>query len=150
MHELHPDFKDFLRLLNAHSVRYLVVGGYAVAYHGYVRATGDLDIFVEPSPSNAAALVSVLKEFGFDQPDVLPELFTQPKCLVRLGQEPVKLELMNSISGVDFATCHRNRVVADIEGVEVSFINLKELLANKQATGRLKDKADAEELLKRP
>jgi predicted nucleotidyltransferase len=137
-------------LLNAHSVRYLVVGGYAVAYHGYVRATGDLDIFVEDSPQNAAALVTALKAFGFDAPELSPELFTRPKSLVRLGQEPVKLELMNSISGVDFAGCYRSRVVAEIDGVAVSFINLPELLVNKRATGRLKDQADAEELLKRP
>ena len=149
MHPLPRDFSDFLKLLNGHNVRYLIVGGYALAYHGYVRATGDLDIFVEKSADNAAKLVQVLREFGFDVPELRAELFTQDKSLVRLGREPVKLELMNDISGVTFAECFAHRTEAEVEGLKLPFIEREELIRNKLATGRGKDKADVEELQRR-
>ncbi len=94
------DFQDFLRLLNANAIRYVVIGGYAVAHHGYVRYTGDLDLFVELSASNAAKLVSALREFGFDLPQLKPALFLRKGRIVRLGHEPMRLEILNEIEGV--------------------------------------------------
>jgi hypothetical protein len=87
------DFEDFLRLLNTNAIKYLVIGGYAVAYHGYVRHTGDLDIFVELSASNAAKLAHALREFGFDMLKVKPELFLQRGKIIRMGYEPMRLEM---------------------------------------------------------
>jgi len=149
MHPLPRDFSEFLRLLNGLEVRYLIVGGYALAFHGYVRATGDLGLFVENSPTNADKLVRALREFGFDVPELGPELFTREKSLVRLGREPVRLELLNEISGVTFAECYANRAVADVEGLPLPFIQRADLIRNKLATGRAKDRADAEELRRR-
>lgn len=148
MHALHKDFKEFLQLLNQHQVRYLIVGGYAMAYHGYVRATGDLDIFFAATQVNATRLVKVLKLFGFDLPQIRAALFLKPKSLIRLGHEPVKLELMNDISGVDFKRCHQSRVMSTVDGVDVPFIALDQLIANKRAADRTKDRADLEELEK--
>lgn len=149
MHALHADFKDFLKLLNAHRVRYLIVGGYAVAYHGYVRATGDLDLFFENESTNAEKLVTVLHEFGFALPQIEAALFLKPKSLIRLGHEPVKLELMNDISGISFEQCYEQRVVARVEGLRLPFISLDDLLTNKRAAGRSRDHADIEALLAR-
>lgn len=146
MHALHADFKYFLKLLNAHKVRYLIVGGYAVAFHGYVRATGDLDLFFEATHANADRLVKVLRKFGFDLPQLRTDLFLKPKSLIRLGHEPVKLELMNDISGVGFKDCYKHRVMARVEGMSLPFIALEQLLINKRASGRGKDRADVEEL----
>jgi predicted nucleotidyltransferase len=138
-----------LRLLNAHEVRYLVVGGYAVAVHGHPRYTGDLDIFVEAAPDNGAALVTVYREFGFDPPGLAPELFTLPDNVVRLGVEPVRLEVMTSISGVSFADAYPRRVEVLIDGIPVQFISYEDLIRNKTATGRGKDRVDVEALQKR-
>lgn len=140
------DFQDFLRLLNASRIRYLVIGGYAVAYHGYVRYTGDLDLFVELSVSNATKLVSVLREFGFDLPELKPALFLQKGRIVRLGYEPMRLEILNEIDGVSFQECYQHRRRSTVGGLNIHFIDLPELLKNKRASGRLKDLADVEAL----
>lgn len=143
---LDPHFKEFLRLLNALEARYLIVGGYAVARHGHVRATGDLDLFVESSDENAARLIEVLRQFGFGGPRLQAELFTQPKSIVRLGRPPTKIELMNSISGVGFAACHQRRSMVSFDGLSLPFLDLDDLLVNKAASGRYKDLADIDEL----
>ena len=142
------DFRDFIGLLNARRVRYLVVGGYAVAYHGYPRTTGDIDIFVELSPRNAAAMVEVFVRFGFATEGLKPEFFMDKGEVVRLGREPLKLEILNDISGVTFAKCYRRRVRARIEGLRVNFIDLPDLVRNKRASGRDKDKLDLKNLPK--
>jgi hypothetical protein len=143
---LPPDFKEFLRLLNENSVRYLLIGGYAVGYHGYPRATEDMDIWVAIHPDNAERLVSVLRSFGFDLPELKPELFLKEKQIVRMGVPPLKLEICTFISGVDFDECYRTRVVDELDGVEVSLIDLENLKKNKRASGRAKDLADLERL----
>lgn len=143
---LDPHFKEFLRLLNAIEARYLIVGGYAVARHGHVRATGDLDLFVEGSDENAARLVEVLKQFGFTGPRLQIELFTQPKSIVRLGRPPTKIELMNNISGVEFDACYERRNTVWFEDLLLPFLELDDLLINKAASGRYKDLADIDEL----
>jgi hypothetical protein len=143
------DFQDFLRLLNANAIKYVVIGGYAVAYHGYVRYTGDLDIFIEMSPNNAGKLVSALREFGFNLPKLKPALFLQKGRIVRLGCEPMRLEILNDIDGVSFEECYRHRRRSRVGDLRINFIALPQLLRNKRASGRQKDLADVEALTAR-
>ena len=143
---LPPDFKEFLRLLKEHDVRYLLIGAYAVNYHGYIRATGDMDIWIALHPENAKKIVNVLKVFGFDQPDLNTELFLQEKKIIRMGVPPVRLEITTSISGVEFEECYQSRIVDELDGIEVNLIDLENLKKNKKARGRPKDLADFEKL----
>jgi len=140
------DFREFIGLLNSRRVRYRVVGGYAVAYHGYPRTTGDIDIFIELSRRNATAMAEVFRRFGFDAADIRPEFFMDKGDVVRLGREPLKLEILNDISGVTFAECYERRVRARIDGLRVNFIDLPDLIVNKRASGRGKDQLDLENL----
>ena len=144
--ELPLDFKEFLKLLKEHNVRYLLIGGYAVGYHGYARATEDMDIWVAIHPENAEKLVAVLKAFGFNLPELTPELFLKDKQIVRMGVPPLKLEISTFISGVEFDECYQTRVVDELDGVEVDLIDLDHLKKNKKASGRPKDLADLEKL----
>ncbi|MEW6248678.1 MAG: DUF6036 family nucleotidyltransferase [Nitrospirota bacterium] len=143
---LPPDFKEFLRLLNEHHVEYLLVGGYAVAYHGYPRATADMDVWIATHPDNARRVVSALRTFGFDLPELTPALFQQPGQIIRLGRPPVRIEIATSVSGVEFAECYKARVVDDMDGVMVHVLSLRHLKANKKAAGRYKDLEDLENL----
>jgi hypothetical protein len=146
MTRLPPDFKEFLKLLNAHQVEYLLIGGYAVAYHGYPRATADMDIWVAVHPSNAQRIVTVLREFGFNPPDLSPELFLKEWQIIRMGVPPLRIELATTISGVSFDECYAKRVVDVLDGVEVNLISLVHLKLNKKASGRHSDLADLENL----
>jgi hypothetical protein len=143
---LPPDFKEFLKLLKESNVRYLLIGGYAVNYHGYVRATGDMDIWIAIHPDNARKMVVVLKAFGFDHPDLNKELFLHENKILRMGVPPVRLEIVTSISGVEFDECYRSRVVDNLDGVEVNLIDLENLRKNKKASGRPKDLLDFKKL----
>lgn len=143
---LPPDFKEFLRLLNAERIEYLLVGGYAVGFHGYPRPTGDLDIWIATDSANVDRMVAVISKFGFASAGATRELFLDPRNIVRMGVPPVRIEIMNTISGVAFAECHARRIDAVIDGVSVPIISRSDLLANKRAAGRPKDIADAEEL----
>ena len=140
------DFRDFISLLNGRRVKYLIVGGYAVAYHGYPRATGDLDIFVELSRRNSGALIEVLAAFGFRTRDLTPGFFMEKGQVVRMGREPMKLEILNDISGVTFADCYRHRIRARIGGLRINFIDLVHLIENKRASDRDKDRLDVKNL----
>jgi predicted nucleotidyltransferase len=140
------DFKEFLKLLNAHQVEYLLIGGYAVGYHGYPRATADMDIWIAMNPANADKVVAVLKKFGFDLPELSPQLFLKDWQIIRLGVPPVRIELATTISGVDFKDCFPERIIADLDGVKVNLIDLKHLKLNKKASGRHSDLADLENL----
>jgi len=143
---LPPDFREFLRLLNAHQVEYLLIGGYAVAYHGYPRATADMGIWIATHPRNAAQVVAALKEFGFDVPELSVELFQAENQIVRMGKPPVRIEIVTGISGVNFAECYAARVIHVLDGLEVSLISLHHLKLNKRAAGRYKDLDDLENL----
>lgn len=143
---LPPDFKEFLLFLNSYQVEYMLVGGYAVGYHGYPRATADMDVWVAIHPQNAEKLVATLKAFGFDVPELSPALFLQTNQVVRMGVPPVRLEILTTISGVSFAECYAERTMSVIDGVDVNLINLKHLKINKQASGRHKDLDDLEHL----
>jgi predicted nucleotidyltransferase len=144
--ELPKDFKEFLSLLRIHGVEYLVIGAYAVGYHGYPRATKDLDIWIAATPENAKRVVTSLKEFGFSTPELTTELLLKPNNIVRMGEEPMRIEVLNWASGVNFEECYGERITDTLDGVEVSLIGLEHLKINKKASGRLKDLADLEEL----
>ena len=143
---LPSDFKEFLKLLNAHKVGYLLIGGYAVGFHGYPRATVDMDIWIAMNPANSQRIVTVLKEFGFDLPELSPELFLKEWQIIRLGVPPVRIELATTLSGVNFNECYAERVVDILDGVKVNLISLKHLKMNKKASGRHQDLADIENL----
>jgi hypothetical protein len=144
--QLPPDFKEFLRSLNAHKVEYLLIGGYAVNYHGYPRATADMDIWIAVHPANADRVVATLREFGFDLPDLSSELFLRQWQIIRLGVPPVRIEIATTISGVDFTECYAERVKDTLDGVPANLISLKHLKLNKKASGRHQDLADLEHL----
>jgi hypothetical protein len=141
--QLPPDFKEFFRLLNSNGVEYLLIGGYAVGYHGYPRPTGDLDVWIDNTPENAERTARALKEFGFDCPlDVLLD----DNQVARMGVQPFRIELLTTIDGVSFSDCYAERVDDLFDGVEVTLISLAKLKENKRASGRFKDKMDLENL----
>ena len=144
--ELHPDFRDFLKLLNDRGVDYLLIGAYAVNFHGYIRSTDDIDIWISIHPDNARRLVGALKDFGFDMPKLDAGLFLKPDKMVRMGYPPVRIEISTSISGVEYAECRTRAVDAVIEGIPMRVISLADLRANKRAAGRGKDLVDLEHL----
>lgn len=144
---LPPDFKEFLKLLNSKQVEYLLVGGYAVGYHGYSRATADIDIWIAINSVNAHKVAQAIHEFlGFEVEGATPELFLQENKIARMGVPPFRIEVLTTISGVRFEECYAERVVDTLDDVEVPLISLKHLKVNKQASGRLKDLNDLEHL----
>ncbi|MCA9013112.1 MAG: hypothetical protein KDB01_25350 [Planctomycetaceae bacterium] len=144
--ELPPDFKEFLRLLNCHSADYLVIGGFAVGFHGYPRSTSDIDIWISKTPENVIRVVAAIREFGFDTPNLTPELFLQQRKIVRMGHPPVRIEVMNEIDGVTFDDCRSGRVLTEFDGLPVHVIGLADLRLNKTASGRPKDLDDLQQL----
>lgn len=126
----------------------MLIGGYAVNFHGYVRTTGDFDVWIATSPSNARKIVDALIHFGFDPDDVDESLFTQPRQIVRMGQEPLRIELVTMIDGVTWEQCWGRAVHTVIDGVEARFISLADLRRNKAASGRDKDLLDLNRLPK--
>lgn len=141
-----PYFSEFIKLMNVHGVRYVVVGGYAVAFHGHPRYTKDIDIWIEPQVDNARKLLAVLEEFGFGDVGLVETDFLKSDQVVQLGRPPNRIDLLTSVHGVDFPTSFANKVTADIAGVSVHFIGLEELRQNKRAVGRHQDLADLENL----
>lgn len=121
---LPTEFSELLKSLNKHEVKYLVVGGYAVAYHGHPRATGDIDIWILRTPENAHRVVETLREFGFDVPELNAELFLEEKGIVRMGHPPLRVEILTSASGIEFESCYRQRVNDDLGGATASIIGL--------------------------
>ena len=146
MIEFPRDFKEFLQLLNSKKIEYLVIGGYAVGYHGYPRATGDMDIWIAINEQNAMKMVEALEEFGFDPPELQKELFLKDQKVIRMGVPPMRLEILTSIDGVNFKTCFNNRVIADFGDFKVNFISRDDLLINKRASGRPQDLVDFDKL----
>lgn len=143
------DFREFLKLLNRYRVKYLIVGGYSVAYHGYPRYTGDIDIYVAISPSNAKSLVKVFRDFGFGDGAPHPAAFQQRGQIIRIGREPMRLEILNQIDGVTFSECYARRTRARLDNLAVNFIGYDDLLRNKRHAARPKDLADVEVLAKK-
>ena len=133
-------------MLNANGVRYLLIGGYAVGFYGYPRATNDIDIFVAKDIENARRLVKTLSEFGFSAHELSTEIFMQEKSLIRMGVEPMKIEIANFISGIEFEEAYKDKTIGLIDEIEIDLISLQHLKINKQASGRYKDLNDLENL----
>ena len=148
--QLPLDFKEFLKLLNDKHIEYLLVGGYAVAYYGYPRPTADMDVWVAINAKNAAALVGVLKEFGFNVPQLSAEIFEKENQIVRMGNPPMRLEILTSIDGIRFDQAYERRVMDSIDGQRVNIIGLEDLKRNKAAAGRPKDLDDLLKLVNVP
>lgn len=144
--KLPEDFREFLKSLNANGVKYLLIGGYAVGFYGYPRATNDIDIFVAKDSENIRCLIQSLQEFGFTAEKALAESFALEKSILRMGVEPLKIEIANFISGVEFEDAYKERVVGIIDDIEVSLIGPDHLKINKRASGRYKDLNDLENL----
>ena len=144
--EVHPDFRDMLALLNKHAVEYIIVGGYALAFHGAPRFTGDVDVFVRPAPDNARRILSALADFGFQSLNLSLADFQMPDHVVQLGVPPVRVDLLTSISGVTWAEAQAHKEPGVFGDVPVFYIGRAEFVANKRATARKKDLADIEAL----
>jgi hypothetical protein len=143
---LPPDFKDFLKLLNSNEVEYLVVGGYAVGFHGYPRATADIDVWIKANIENAGKVAKALQEFGFSLSESPLDIFLQEKRVIRMGVPPLRIELLTSISGVNFTDCFSRRIVTKIDDIPVNIISLADLKTNKKTSGRHNDLNDLEHL----
>ena len=148
MDRLTKDSKEFIELLSSNGVEYLVVGGHAVAFHGYPRFTGDLDIWVRTSPENATRLDRVLAAFGFAETEALVAIFSEPGNMLQLGVPPNRIDVLSQISGLEFAEAWPNRIQGDLNGIAVGIIGVEDLIRNKRASGRLKDLADVDEITK--
>ena len=144
--KLDKDFNEFVELFVANGVRFLVVGGYALAAHGYPRATDDFDAWVWANSENAEKIVECLSEFGFGSLNLSADDFTTPDRVVQLGYPPYRIDIITSITGVEFENAWANRWVIDVDGLQVPFIGRDDLLKNKRATGRPKDLLDVEYL----
>lgn len=146
---LEPDFEDFISLLNTRGAEYLVVGGYAMAFHGRPRYTGDLDIWIRISESNADKLLTVLTDFGFSSLPFQRDDFLKENLINQIGYPPLRIDILTSIDGVSFEEAYEHRQIIKIEKLEVNFIGLNELIQNKKASGRKQDLADVETLRKK-
>ena len=144
--KVHPDFRELLALLNVHNVEYVIVGGYALAFHGVPRYTGDLDILVKPVPGNAQQILAALEEFGFGSLGLTAEDFILPDQVVQLGVPPVRVDFITSLTGVPWMEVFAGRVAGRYGDVPVYFIGRDQFIANKRATGRKRDWADLEAL----
>lgn len=145
---LHKDLREFIELLNSHGVEYVVVGGHAVAFHGYPRYTGDIDFLVRPTEENVSRIVAVLEGFGISGAHELKAALTQPEKIIQIGRPPNRIDLLTSASGVDFEEVWNQAISAELDGLPVRFPDLSSLLKNKRASGRPKDLADVDELEK--
>jgi predicted nucleotidyltransferase len=147
--ELPQDFKELFRSLNAKGVEYLLIGGYAVIVHGYVRNTNDIDVVVSNDPENVERCLDALEDFGFGGPRLRAALTSYEKDVVRMGVEPMKIEILNYLNGVDFAQAYGRRVTKTVEDIEINVIALQDLIANKENVARLQDLLDVEKLKER-
>ncbi|MBI4237236.1 MAG: nucleotidyltransferase [Deltaproteobacteria bacterium] len=146
MIQLPPDFSEFLKLLNVHGVKYLLIGGYAVAYYGYPRATADMDVWIAIDPTNAEKMCEAVRAFGMSGAMLKADLFLEQDKIVRMGVPPLRLEILTTISGVTFDEAYAARQSVQIAGTPVSLISKEHLIQNKRASARHKDLADVEQL----
>ncbi|PIZ25943.1 MAG: hypothetical protein COY47_03190 [Chloroflexi bacterium CG_4_10_14_0_8_um_filter_57_5] len=143
---LNQDFKEFIQSLNDNGVRYLVIGGYAVAFHGHPRYTKDMDVWIAMDAENAANMVKALDQFGFASLGLQAADFLTRDQIIQLGYPPNRIDVITTATGVDFETCYAARVQADVNGLLVNFIDRESLKRNKIAAGRHQDLADVEHL----
>ena len=143
---LSKDFNEFIELLNENRVKYLVVGGYAVALHGHPRYTKDLDVWIELSPDNAAGILKALEKFGFGALDLNVDDFLKSDQIIQLGYPPNRIDILTILKDLQFEDCYKLRVQVEIQGLHINFIDIVNLKKNKRATGRAQDLADVENL----
>ena len=146
MVELPPTFRDFLEALNSRRVEYLLVGGYAVAVHGFTRYTQDIDVWVRVDPANAGRVCEALADFGFGAEDLTPDLFLDESRMTRMGRPPLKIEILNAVSGLEWDAAVENSFTLSLDGLTVPVLSLADLRTNKAASGRPKDLADLDNL----
>jgi len=144
--EIPKDFKELLELFNSHKVEYLIVGGYALAFHGAPRFTGDIDLLVKADSENAKRILAALDEFGFGSLDLSQADFTLPNNVIQLGVPPVRVDIMTSITGIDWEKAQADKVQSNYDDTTVYFIGKADFIANKRSLGRKKDLADIEAL----
>jgi hypothetical protein len=144
--EAQKDFKELLELFNGHKVEYIIVGAYALAYHGAPRFTGDIDIFVKPSLDNAQRILSALSDFGFGSLNLTIDDFQNPDSVVQLGVPPVRIDIITSITGVTWQEADKGKLEGVYGDIQVHFLGREQYIANKRAIGRKKDLADLESL----
>lgn len=143
---LNSDYRDMLHALLGQKVRFLLVGAYAMGTHGYPRATSDIDIWVESSPENAARVYQALSAFGAPLRDINEGTFTEPDVVFQIGVAPRRIDIITAISGVSFTQAYEKRLTVEVEGLAIPVISRDDLIANKRATGREKDRLDADHL----
>jgi predicted nucleotidyltransferase len=141
--DVNPDYKDLLRVLNSYHVKYLVIGAHALAFYTEPRYTKDLDVWVEPSPENAEKVLAALREFGAPVRNLTQEDLVNPKTVFQIGIAPNRIDILTSISGVRFPSAWQNKTKTKYGGVSIHIISVDDFVRNKEATGRLQDRADA-------
>ncbi len=144
--EVQPDFRELLELFNKHQVEFLLVGGYALAFHGAPRYTGDMDIFVHASSLNAKRIMAALDEFGFGSVGLALEDFQKENMVIQLGVPPVRVDIVTSLTGISWDDAYANRAYGKYGDVSVSYIGREQFISNRRAIGRQKDLADLEAL----
>jgi hypothetical protein len=145
---LDPDFEDFIKLLNHYEVEYMIIGGYAMAFHGRPRYTGDLDIWINISEPNAQKMLRVLEEFGFSSLNFKEEDFLKENLINQIGYPPLRIDILTSIDGINFDDAYPKKQVITIEDFTANYIGLNELIKNKNASGRQQDLVDVKTLQK--
>ena len=144
--ELDKDFNEFVELFLEHNVRFLIVGGYALAAHGLPRATGDLDAWVWVNPENAQNIMRALNAFGFQNLSLTESDFSKEDSIIQLGYPPFRIDILTSIDGVVFDQAWEKKIVIELNGMNVPFIGRDDLITNKKAAGRPQDIADVSRL----
>ncbi len=144
--EVQQDFKELLELFNEHNVQYMIVGGYALAFHGAPRYTGDIDLFVKPDSENAQQILIALNKFGFGSAGIKQEDLETPDRVIQLGHPPVRIDIITSISGLSWDEACRKRISGEFGDISVYYIGKEHFILNKRASGRRRDLADLEAL----
>lgn len=144
---LNKDYKEMLQCLLEESVKFLLVGAYAVAVHGFPRATKDIDFFVWATPENASSLMKALVKFGAPLDKISESDFSSEGIIFQIGNSPRRIDIITSVSGLDFEQAYSNKQIVLLEGLEVPVISLQDLIINKRASGRMQDLADVEKLV---
>jgi hypothetical protein len=142
--EAQTDFKDMFELLNRHKAQFIIVGAYALAFHGVPRNTGDIDVYVNPTAANARSILAALKDFGFGSLGLTEIDFTRMGNVIQLGTPPVRIDFLNSLSGVSWKEANGGKIGANYGGVQIHYLGRAQLVANKRETARKKDLADLE------
>jgi len=143
---LNEDYKDMLHALSDEKVRFILVGAYALAAHGYPRATMDIDIWIMPSPDNAEAVLRALGSFGAPLHNLTKEDLQKHGTIFQIGVAPRRIDIITAASGLQFENTYQNSIMVNIDGIDVPIPSIEDLIINKKATGRTKDLADAEAL----